>query len=110
MERHGSDHLDIEMSLAQNPLGCLPYGRKGLDGQVVERFPVFESLTEVNGAACQFGVGEGDKPLFGGVDLGDDLLELLEGATFTGLEDLGKERNEEGLMVSGRTPKLERAV
>ena len=96
MKRHRTDHLDIEVPLAQYPLGCLADGRKRLDGQIVERFAVLETLAEFDGASRQLVVGEADDLGFGRVDLGDDLLEFLEGAAFTGLENLGKESTYRG--------------
>ncbi len=100
VKRERSDDLNIEVSLAQHSFGCFPNRRKRFDGQIVQGLTVRQTLTKIDGAGRQLRVGQTYDVGLGGVDLDNDLLEFLEGAAFTSLQNLGKERHGRPVMLS----------
>jgi hypothetical protein len=58
MEHDPAHHLDVEMALAEGPLGGLAHGGKGLHKQVVQLFAGRHPLPETIGAGANFLVAE----------------------------------------------------
>ena len=57
VQHHAADQLDIEMAHAEHPLARLAHDGKGLGQQVVEGFPLLQTLPELHGLAAQGLVG-----------------------------------------------------
>ena len=90
----GAAHdLDVEVALAEGPLGRLADGGERLREDVVEGLAVGQSLAEDVGLRAQLGIGELLEVLLDRVDLGGEALELLDDASLTGtqqsFDDLG---------------------
>ena len=85
--------LDVEVALAEGPLGRLADGGEGLREDVVEGLTVGQSLAEDVGLRAQLGIRELLEVLLDRVDLGGQALELLDDASLTGtqqsFDDLG---------------------
>ncbi len=91
MERGGPYDLDVEVTLAQDPLRRLADGGEGLDLEVLQGLPRLGTLSEFCCTGFQVVVGERLKPGLRLVDCGDDALELPEGLAFSGAKDLGED-------------------
>ncbi len=80
--------LHVEVPLAEGALAGLADGGEGLRQDVVERLAVGEPLLEDVGLGAQLGIRELLEVLLDGVDLGRDVVELLEDAPLTGAQQL----------------------
>ena len=60
VQRRAAHQLDVEVPLAERPLGRLPHHGEGLDEQVVGCFTVGDAFLEGSGLAAQFVVGHRD--------------------------------------------------
>ena len=80
--------LHVEVALAEGALARLADGGERLGEDVVEGLAVGEPLLEDVGLGAQLGVGELLEVLLDRVDLGRDVVELLEDAPLTGAQQL----------------------
>ncbi len=53
VQDHAALELDVEVALAERPLGALAHRGEGLGQQVVERFALLQALAELDGLAFQ---------------------------------------------------------
>ena len=58
MQHHAALELDVEVALAERPLGRLAHHGEGLDQEVVERLALGQPLAEFGGLGAQGLVGE----------------------------------------------------
>ncbi len=58
MDRDAAQDLDVEVPLADRPLGRLAHQGEGLDQQAVQRIPLLGAKLERMGLALQLGVAE----------------------------------------------------
>ena len=70
MQHHAADQLDVEMALAQGPLGGLAHHREGLGQQIVQALARRQPLAEGGRHGLELFVAHGLEAGFQGVDLG----------------------------------------
>ena len=87
MQRGTAHQLDVEVTLADDPLGGFTRHGERLDGDVVEVGAVGEALAELARLGGELFVGELLQARLEGVDLGHHRLQRLELLAFTGAED-----------------------
>ncbi len=68
VQRRAAHELDVEVPLAEHPLGGLAHGGERLGHQVVEGLAVGEPLLELVGLRAQLLVGHRDEVVLDGVD------------------------------------------
>ncbi len=86
VQHHAADQLDVEMALAQRPLGGLAHGGEGFDQQVVQRLALLQPGAELVGLGAQLLVGEGSELRLERVDPLDRLAHGLDEAVVRGTE------------------------
>jgi hypothetical protein len=87
MQRGASHDLDVEVPLAQRPLGSLPDGGERLGENVVETLAVGVPLPEGFRLPAQLRVAHGDEVVLDRVDLVRDVAELAQDATLARAQD-----------------------
>lgn len=92
VQHDAADQLDVEMALAERPLGGLAHGGEGGHQQVVERLAFGELLLEFGGAGLQRLVGEFRDLRLQRVDRVDAGLISLHPPVVGGAEKLAGER------------------
>ena len=95
VQRGAAHELDVEVALAQHPLGGLAHGGERLRHQVVERLAVGEPLPELVGHAAQLLVGHRDEVVLDRVDGLGDRLQLAQDLALAHAQDLVDERHAE---------------
>ena len=88
MQRRAAHHLDVEVALADDPLGGLAHHRVGLGQQVVQRLAVGQPLAERISLRAQLGIRHLDVVGLERVDVLGDRLEPADDLAFPGAEDL----------------------
>ncbi len=91
VQRHAADHLGIEVTHAHDALAGLTHGREGFRQQLVEVFPLRETLAEFRGLGCQRLIGERLKLALERIDRVDPLAQALHFAIIFGTHYLGQE-------------------
>ena len=87
MQRGTAHELDVEMPLAQRPLGRLPDSSEGLGEQVVEGFAVVQALAELAGHGPQFRVAQWGEVFLDRIDLVSDPPQLAQDLAFARAQD-----------------------
>ena len=80
-------HLDVVVTLTDDPVGGFAGDGERLDEQIVERGAVVELLSELGGLALQLLVRQTLHVVGQCVDVGDDALQRLEFLAFSRAED-----------------------
>ena len=93
VQRRSTHQLDVEVPLAEHPLGRLADGRERLRHQRVEALPLGEPLLELVGLCAQLLVGHRDEVVLDGVDGLRDAVELAQDLALADAEDLVDERH-----------------
>src|SRR5207247_2732108 len=78
VQRGTAHDLDVEVPLAEGPLGRLADGREGLGKQIVEGFAVGQALTELGGHGPQFAVAQRGEVFLDRIDLVGDPPQLAQ--------------------------------
>jgi hypothetical protein len=89
---HAADELDIEVALAERPLGGLTAGGEGRYQDIVEGLALLELFLEIGRAGAQLLVGELLQLRFQSIDLRHARLIGLDAALIGGAENLAGER------------------
>ncbi len=92
VQDHAADELDVEMALAERPLGGFAAGGERRYQDIVERLAVLELLLELGGAGPQRLVGELLQLFFQRIDLRNARLIGLDPALVGRAENLAGER------------------
>ena len=100
VQRGAAHELDVEVPLAEHPLGGLADRGEGLGHEVVEGLAVGEALLELVGHAAQLVVAHRDEVVLDGVDGLRDRLEPAEDLALAHAKDLVDDgRHEKRLLV-----------
>jgi hypothetical protein len=102
VQHHAADQLDVEMPLAERPLGGLAHGGEGRNQNIVEALAVGELPAEIGGAGFQFVVRKGRDLRFQRVDGVDPGLISLDPPVVGGAEKLAGERADHARFLSLR--------
>ena len=92
MQHHAADQLDVEMALAEGPLGGLAHGGEGGNQDVIERLAVGKLPAELGGTGFQCLVGKRGELGLKRVDVVDAGLISLHPPVVGGAEKLAGER------------------
>jgi hypothetical protein len=87
VQRGTAHDLDVEMPLAQGPLGRLTDGCEGLGKHVVEGFSVGQALTELGGHRPQFLVAQRSEVFLDRIDLVSDPPQLAQDLALARAQD-----------------------
>ena len=87
VQRRAAHQLDVEVALADDPLGGLAGDGERLDGDVVEVGAVGQALAELGGLGLQLLVGQALELGLEGVDVRHHALQRLELLALAGAED-----------------------
>ena len=103
VQHHAADQLDVEVPLAEGPLGRLADRGEGRDQEVVQGLALFKLLLELGGPGAQRIIGELHKLRFERIDGVDPWLVGLDASVVGGTEKLACERTDHGKFVLQRS-------